>query len=377
MVYQSIRNLFTPKKSIPFAAITTTLLFSTIHAVKAKALQDDFDFIPGSGTIHDSTSSSPNHLNPFSQAQEFFHQSQDFFVKINAIMNWFNDLSTHIAQWSVNLLSWIYELISALTLQTPLWLFKNTWFADTSLVFSSISIGLIILLTMFESMKQIIKHKHVDFSKIIKRLPIAIIGAGAAPYLFRKTFEILNQLSMSITKIGGIEIRSSDVITHSKLSGLDTTALIGFDIILIFILIPLILQTGRRWFDLITLGVMTPLALSCFIFDNYRHYFSMWWSNIKHLSLIQLVYASFICVMGIFIFGTRNVVDGNGFYMKELVVIGGLWRMANPPNFVLKQGDSGRDVTHMFRDLKNIFLKKTLSPLKKGKNLMGKIKPKK
>ncbi|MDR4945202.1 hypothetical protein [Neobacillus cucumis] len=309
-------------------------------------------------------------------AKSIYWQTQEFYNKINAVLHWFSELPAQISQWSVNLLTWIYELISALVLQTPLWLFKNTWFTDTSLVFSSISIGIIIILTSFESIKQILRRKHSDFTKIMKRLPPAIVGAGAAPYLFQKTFELLNLLSQSITKIGASEIRSEDFMTASKLSGIDTAALIGFDIILILILVPLILHTGRRWFDLITLGVMTPLALTCWIFDDYRYLFKMWWSNIKHLSLVQLVYASFICVMGIFIFGTRNVIDGNGLYMKLLVVIGGLWRMANPPSFVVRKGDSGKDITHIYKDLKNIFGNKTLVPIQKGKEFLKKLNPK-
>jgi hypothetical protein len=372
MVYQSIRNLLKSKKSIPFAAVTTSLLFLNIGTAKATALQDHYLTM----TNTNSSIFSFSHLGFLNNTKSIYLQTQEFYNQIHAVINWFTELPVHISQWSVNLLTWIYELISALVLQTPLWLFKNTWFTDTSLVFSSISIGIIIILTSFESIKQILKRKHSDFAKIIKRLPLAIMGAGAAPYLFQKTFEILNLFSQSITKIGASEIRSENFITASKLSGIDTAALIGFDIILILILIPLILHTGRRWFDLITLGVMTPLALTCWIFDDYRYLFNMWWSNIKHLSLVQLVYASFICVMGIFIFGTRNVIEGNGFYMKLLVVIGGLWRMANPPSFVVRNGDSGKDVTHIYKDLKHIFTKKTLTPFQNGKEFLKKLKTK-
>jgi hypothetical protein len=323
---------------------------------------------------HSSSIFSFNHLGFLNNTKSIYFQTQEFYNQIHAVIHWFNELPVHISQLSVNLLTWIFELISALVLQAPLWLFKNTWFTDTSLVFSSISIAIIILLTSFESIKQILKRKHSDFTKIMKRLPLAIMGAGAAPYLFQKTFELLNLLSQSITQISASEIRSEDYITATKLTGIDTAALIGFDFILILILIPLILHTGRRWFDLITLGVMTPLALTCWIFDDYRYLFNMWWSNIKHLSLVQLVYASFICVMGIFIFGTRNVIEGNGFYMKLLVVIGGLWRMANPPSLVVRNGDTGKDVTNIYKDLKHIFTKKALSPIQNGKRFLSKLK---
>src|SRR5947207_15614452 len=40
MVYQSIRNLLKSKKSFPFAAVTTSLLFLNIGTAKATALQD-------------------------------------------------------------------------------------------------------------------------------------------------------------------------------------------------------------------------------------------------------------------------------------------------------------------------------------------------
>jgi hypothetical protein len=373
MVYQSIRNILKSKKPIPFAAVTTTALLISIGTANAASIEDSsYTKFNNHTSIY-----SFNHLGFLNDTKSIYLQTQEFFNQVHALINWFTELPVHITQWSVNLLTWVYELISALVLQTPLWLFKNTWFTDTSLVFSSISIGIILILTSYESIKQILKRKHSDFTKIIKRLPLAIIGAGAAPYLFQKTFEFLNLLSQSITQIGASEIRSEDFMTAAKLSGIDTATLMGFDIILILILIPLILHTGRRWFDLLTLGVMTPLALTCWIFDDYRYLFNMWWSNIKRLSLVQLVYASFICIMGIFIFGTRNIIEGNGFYMKLLVVIGGLWRLANPPSFVVRNGDSGKDVTHIFKDLKHIFTKKTLLPIQNGKQFLKKLTTKK
>lgn len=378
MVYQSLRSVLSTKKLKPYsvlAAATTPFYFLKTDTAKAAMIEDGWKTFIENGKIQNQPNLEGHPFPMVSETKAFFSQSQEFFSTLNQVIVWFQELPSHIAQWSVDLLAWIYKLISSLVLQTPLWLFHNTWFTDLSLVFSSVSIGLIILLTSLESLKQMLRRKHVNFNTILKRLPLAIIGAGAAPYVFEKSFYLLNRISTAITQIGYTEIRSEDILSATKLSGIDTVALIGFDIILILILIPLVLNTGRRWFDLITLGVMTPLALTCWIFDNYRHIFSMWWSNVKHLSLIQLVYASFICIMGIFIFGTRNVMEGYGFYMKLLVVIGGLWRLANPPQFVLRHGDNGKDVRHMVGDLKMIFGKKAVVPFKAGSKFIKKLKP--
>lgn len=293
---------------------------------------------------------------------------------ISNTIQWFKDLPANTAKWSVDLLGWVYQMTSDIVLTTPLWLFQNTWFKDTSLVFGTISISVMVILMIIEGIKQMMKQKHTDLSTTMKRIPLALGVSGFAPYAFEQVFKLINKLSDSITQIGVSEIHAGDIMTASRLSGADTAALLGFDIALIGLLFPIFLHCGRRWFDLLSLASMTPLAMTAFCFDSYKHLHNQWWSNVKRLSLIQLVYAIFICIIGIFIFGTRNTMDGNGLMIKYLIVIGGLWRMANPPGFVKRYADQGTDTIGMVKGFVGAMTFKNLSP---AKQLVGKLIKKK
>jgi hypothetical protein len=116
------------------------------------------------------------------------------------------------------------------------------------------------------------------------------------------------------------------------------------------------LQAGRRWWDLMCLAAISPLALSTWIFDRHQHYFSMWWSKVKSLSMVQLVYSIFILLMGIFIFSTQSLQGGIMVLItKLLIVAGGLVRMSNPPRFVTNMTGDKSDIFDQYDNTKNTF----------------------
>lgn len=129
----------------------------------------------------------------------------------------------------------------------------------------------------------------------------------SSPTLFAKGFSLLNLCSDAITGIGVSEIKAGELVLNGSLSVVNLIALIGFDLLLISTLIPVLLKAGRRWFDLMLLVISTPLAFCTWIFDQHRHWFNLWWKNVKQLSLIQLIHATFITFMAIVLFATRGL----------------------------------------------------------------------
>jgi hypothetical protein len=83
--------------------------------------------------------------------------------------------------------------------------------------------------------------------------------------------------------------------------------------------------------------------MAAWVFDEHRHYFYLWWRNIKKLAQSQLVVAFFITMMGLFIFGTSTITNGNLFPMV-LMIFGGLYSMINPPSFVICRMDNGETI---------------------------------
>ncbi|MGV3184536.1 hypothetical protein ACED92_12065, partial [Staphylococcus epidermidis] len=62
---------------------------------------------------------------------------------ITTVVNFFSDLPHNIAEMSVHLMSWLYDLCATLILKTPLWIFNNEWFENTTYLFSILAIGVV------------------------------------------------------------------------------------------------------------------------------------------------------------------------------------------------------------------------------------------
>ncbi|WP_299831310.1 hypothetical protein [uncultured Metabacillus sp.] len=375
LVHQTFLRVI-KKFTIPYAAVTPTFLFTNISVAKAES---NWLFQPKGALYkvaeHKAGISSGGDVG----ALQTWKTIGEYIIKG---INWFVHLPENIAQLSVNLLTKLYELLMYI-LQTPLFIFNNSYIKDATLVFTSSSILIVTILTLIELMKRMFKKRHTDFKDIMGRWALAVTGSGFAPFLFEQTFNLLNLISKAITKIGASEIKAEEMMTYMKMSGFNTVLLVGFDIILIAIMIPIFLQNFRRFFDLMCLSAITPLALTAWVFDDYRHYFNKWWNQVKSLGSIQIVYSLFICLLGIFIFGTRNIVDGGGLFLKIGIAIGGLYRLANPPQFIKSKFDNGDDIIDVGKNLwktgRNVWNTVTLQPgrlflQKKEESKMSEIK---
>lgn len=275
------------------------------------------------------------------------------FVKdINSAIDWVRNIKEHIYQWSLDLLSFTYETLVNVVLHTPLMIFNNPYIKNTSLTFSMISVSIIVLLTVYEMIMKMLKKKHTDFPTILKRMPIAIGAAGFAPYLFQKAFEMINKITKGITKVGGVVLNGDTFANIVSVGEWDVLLLLLFDVTLLGLLIPILLQNGRRWFDLLCLAAVTPLALTAWMFDRHSHMFDQWWNSIKRKSVIQLVYATFIVLMGVFIYGTR-FISPDLFLIKLLITIGSLHALYSPPQIVRSYSRGDGDLTTMYSDYKN------------------------
>lgn len=284
---------------------------------------------------------------------------------INSMIDWFQNLPNNIFKMSIDLMSWLYQLCSDLIMKTPLWIFDNDWFSNTTLMFSSISVGIVTTLTVLEGMKCMLsglKHQKMfkiptgmDIKEIAKRWFLVAGLTTAVPFLWKTAFKCLNWVSDCLIKMGADNMKGVTMTGHW--AALDVVTMIAFDIILIGTIIPVLWQNGRRFFDLIVLGVITPLALTAWIFDDYKHLFNQWWSQVKHLSLVQVYHAVFLLVLGLFIFGTPTPKTFTGLITKILVVIGGFARMVSPPRIIAKHLDNGKGLDEIGNDAKRAYQK--------------------
>ncbi|AOZ62125.1 hypothetical protein QCM8_207 [Bacillus phage QCM8] len=249
--------------AIPLATVSTFFLGSLTDRAYAATTNSFFDGQGGS---------------MFQTVTNFFTgQVQNAIPDpIQKIVNWFGEFTTlienlpkQIGVLSADLMAWIYQLCSDLILKTPLWLFDNDWFFNMCHLFSAVALGAAAVLTIIEGIKRMLSgvkdgrkpfvSQPMEFSTIIKRWSMVAGFTAVVPYVFQKAFQFLNFLSEKISSLGGHTMKAAAL--SSSFSTIDVIALIAFDIVLISTVIPLLWQNGRRFFDLLTLGVVTPLAL--------------------------------------------------------------------------------------------------------------------
>jgi len=276
---------------------------------------------------------------------------------LTAVRQWWDDLPHTIAQGSVNLMAWLYELCSDLILKTPLWIFDNEWFENTTYMFSLLSISLVSVLTILEGMKRMIsglrdkggrgKHAPMELKTIMKRWFLVAGVSTAMPYLFQKGFQLLNKASDVISSMGAKTMHN--VALPSSIGTFEVVTLVLFDIVLISTIVPILWKNGRRFFDLMMLGLVSPLALTCWIFDSYKEYYHTWIANVKQLSLVQIYYSIFLLVLGWMIFGLPTPTSFTGFVLKLLVTIGGFNRLSCPPKIISKHLDHGGGFDEVYK----------------------------
>lgn len=285
----------------------------------------------------------------------------DTWIKIGnyiwTAMQWIYNLSDHLPEYSIQIMTGIFNIISNVTLNTPLFIFNNPVIQDKTLIFSGISVLLVIIATMVNGIKRMCKKRFTPLKKIMPKFFIATAVSGTSPFLFKTGFEALNKLCHWLNNLTN-NMSNLEFINHSSMGFFDGLMLGGFDLVSIALLIPILLRTGRRWFDLLCLSAITPLAMSTYIFDETKHLFTKWFNAIIIRGQTQVVYAFFLFIMSVFIFGTvglgvHSVYD---ILIRLLILVGGLMTLANPPEFVTRLTDNVQPIKDFGKDIKNAAL---------------------
>jgi hypothetical protein len=336
---------------VPFGAVSTASLFAGFNTAHAETM-GDIIFQKKGILLHGSEGKGI-----IGGTKEVWHNIEWITEKIIFGLNWLLELPLKIPEYSADLLTLIYKLLSYIALQTPTFIFDNPVIKNTSLTFSILSISIVTILTIYEAFMQMFRKEHTDLKTIVKRWAVVASVSGFIPFAFEKGFEFLNKLSLAISKIGNFNGGSSSGFINSADLGIfDTLIVIMFDITAISLLIPFALQAGKRWFSLGVLSAISPLALTARIFDRHRKYFDRWLDEVKELGIVQLVQAVFLLIMGVFIFSTQSITGGLFVIIsKMLLVIGGLHHMINPPRMITALAGRGEDIFDVYDDYKKNF----------------------
>jgi len=260
----------------------------------------------------------------------------------------------------------IMYFVSNVILATPVFLFDNEWLSKMILKTSLLSAGTVSVLTMVEGIKRITNLRYTPLKQIVVRFPIALAVSAFSPYIFVKGIKILNQLTQLILSFFKSQFGA---IADSKLllaGEIDILFLILFTVVFLILSVPIILFNGRRWFDLIALAVTTPLAMTAWIFNSFHHFFTKWKNSLINLSTVQLAYAAFFTLLSFIMFAVPFPPTFEGSLAKLMLMVGGMWRLAFPPQFIKSMVDKGESSLTMTNQLKSHLLKlKIFGGLKK------------
>lgn len=271
------------------------------------------------------------------------------FGTIGDAFDWVINIRETLPEFTFNFMSSIYEVLSTLILKTPLWIFDNTFFDNSTFLMSVLSVTIVTILTTFEGLKKMCKKKSVDIKTIAKRWFVVAGLSSIAPTILKKGFQLLNWASDQIISLNSSTITSA---MSEAVIGFDMFVLLIFNIVMLGLSVPILLKNARRFWDILTLGIMSPLAGVAWIFKPYNHLFKQWWSNLKEKSLFQLVYAFYLLIIGLFIYGVPTPPTMEGQLIKLLMVIGGFFRLVDPPAFVQKHLGSNSGIDDLGKEIK-------------------------
>ena len=259
---------------------------------------------------------------------------------VNKTIDFFANFKENISRLTVDVMAWTYETLTKVVLHTPSFLFDSEWLKENTVTFTGLSLVMMVSLVLLEGFERLIggmrSTRHLTpISQIYKRIPIVLAVSALAPTFFYYGFQGLNWLTDVIIGFSGDFMKYGlNATTLLDMSVYEILLFALFDIALIGMLVPVFFQNFRRWFELLVLTSITPLALSCWMFKTKEHLFNVWWSAIKSRAMVQLVYAVYLLFIGTIMFGTKVPENGMELLIKLGVMIGGLAAMANPPHIV-------------------------------------------
>jgi len=334
-------------------------------------LLSGFSAVESSTIIHSINNS--EHMNLFSSLHDFFSTMNDtLHQKTSALMQrfeWYNQMKItyeKLNEWSKSyadkdpLKSVIMALFSLLekVIYTPVFLFNNSYFTNLLLKFGALSMGLVTSLTMIEGIRKILNKSTMSYRQLLQRLPIVMALVGFAPLLIVESMKLLSYLTNLILLFGLSLTDNVNPLGELPITGLlNTIIYLAFVLLFAYNLVPIIMQHGRRWFNILTLTLLTPIAMLGYLFPSFQQFHQKWWSSLKKNYLSQLYYSSFLSILNIIMFGINTPDTYQGMFSKLLILLGGIHAFSQPPAFLNSYMQSGpdtyRSITQVQRSLKS------------------------
>lgn len=303
------------------------------------------------------------HPGPIPQLASKVAEKQGFGFEVPKIFQFSTeDIIADIKMWlQASLESWyhfvgtIFESMINLILYTPKMLITNPQVHMLWTVFISITVGLLSILCIVEAIKTVLGHSRTNFLQFLGRTVTAFAGISIILPAMTIGLDFVNEFVKYFTDLAFGHVKASEFIGKSMADTFTNGALgllssLVFIVLFLYYMFKILLNYGRRWFDIIISACISPMAIGATIFDSTGHYFRSWWSHTLQLYMVQVVHAIYITVLAVVVLTPAVLTGPVSGFMKILIIIGALWRMSTPPRFVSSMAGSP-DSRGIIRDI--------------------------
>lgn len=285
---------------------------------------------------------------------------------------WLRDTFVHPIEKGIDgyydFVSWFYTQATELVTIFPLAVFGNPYVYKMQMAFTGYAVFMIVLLSMLEGLKAILGFSYTSFLTLIGRTVVSSIGMGLTIPAVLFLIKCSNLLVYSILRVSAQY--TSNAHLGEAFRTLSYDGLVNFVASLLFLLACLyfillaLLRVGRRWFDLLMNLVISPLAWAAYVTNGTARYLSDWFRSTGRIILANIVYAFYVAVLSLVIMLPIRMDSVADWLVKMLLVLGGLYRLANPPSWI-RSLNGGGSIIPVLKDVAQLIT------LKKFRNIKG------
>lgn len=213
-------------------------------------------------------------------------------------------------------------------------------------LFIGYSVLMMVFLSIVEGYKALMGINYTRITTLFGRTFVALVGAGLTVPAVVWLVKCSNLAVEMILLLGESYFTGSNDVgsvlkDFSKSGGVNFIASVLFLIAFFYFIVQAMFKVGIRWFDLLMNVVASPFAWASYITNGTASHLASWFGKTGKLILINLVYAFYVIVISVLVIAPGAIESFGGWVGRMLLMIGGLYRLANPPAWIEAMDSKG------------------------------------
>lgn len=264
---------------------------------------------------------------------------------VTTVDGWMKD----IANGYYEFIGWSFSELTKMVTTVPIGMIDNENVFKLQGLFMGYSVLMMIFLSVIEGYKAIMGVSYTKITTIFGRTFVALVGAGltvpAVIWLVNCANLAVQMIMLLATSYFGSGGNVGEVLKDFSAGGFGNFfASLLFMVAFFYFIAHALFKVGIRWFDLLMNVVSSPFAWGAYVTNGTAGYLKRWMTTTGRLILTNIVYAFYVVVISVIILSPAGVDSAGGWLGRMLLLIGGLFRLANPPAWLQAmdvQGSAG------------------------------------